>query len=59
VKPGDLVVLSPRKTRKGLAYEEKIGLVITSDRRGIIKIKIDGQELLFNESDLVVVNESG
>jgi len=59
MKPGDLVVLSPRKTRKGLPNEEKIGLVITSDRRGIIKIKIDGQELLFNESDLVVVNESG
>tara|TARA_R110002049_G_scaffold88919_1_gene224122 strand:- start:401 stop:580 length:180 start_codon:yes stop_codon:yes gene_type:complete len=59
MKPGDLVVLSPRKTRKGLAYEEKIGLVLASDKRGIIKIKIDGQELLFNEGDLVLVNESG
>jgi hypothetical protein len=59
MKPGDLVVLSPRKTRKGLSYEEKIGLVITSDKRGVIKIKIDGRELLFNEGDLVLVNESG
>ena len=59
MKPGDLVVLSPRKTRKGMSYEEKIGMVIATDKRGIVKINIDGQELLFNEFELVLINESG
>lgn len=28
MKVGDLIVLSPKKTRKGLAYENELGLII-------------------------------
>ena len=58
MKPGDLVVLSSRKTRKGMSYEEKIGIVISVDDHKIIKANFGGQDIYFNDFELVVISES-
>jgi|TARA_R110002074_G_scaffold25325_3_gene75100 hypothetical protein len=58
MKPGDLVVLSSRKTRKGMSYEEKIGIVISTDDHGIVKANFEGQDIYFNNFELVTISES-
>ena len=58
MKPGDLIVLSSRKTRKGMSYEEKIGIVISVDDHKIIKANFGGQDIYFNDFELVVISES-
>ena len=58
MKPGDLVVLSSRKTRKGMSYEEKIGIVISVDDHKIIKANFGGQDIYFSDFELAVISEN-
>ena len=58
MKPGDLIVLSSRKTRKGMSYEEKIGIVISVDDHKIIKANFGGQDIYFNDFELAVISEN-
>ena len=58
MKAGDLVVLSSRKTRKGMSHEGKIGIVISVDDHKIIKANFGGQDIHFDDFELTVINES-
>ena len=62
MKVGDLVRLSLRKTRKGMPYEDMIGVVINVYPRDVVgftfvKVAFD-TEYTFNINDLEVVSES-
>ena len=62
MKVGDLVILSPKKTRKGLFYEDKMGIVtkIILKRQGwLAKVLFDGVTCTIPYSDLKVVCENG
>ena len=60
MKPGDLVVLSSRKTRKGMSYDDAIG-VVTEVKPGppgqIVTVVFDGDPYTFSLSDLEVLSE--
>ena len=59
---GDLVKLSLRKTRKGMTYEKKKGVVTqiySSKTPGFTFVKaFFDREYTFNMNDLVAVNEA-
>ena len=62
MKVGDLVRLSLRKTRKGMPYEDMIGVVINVYPRDVVgftfvKVAFD-TEYTYNINDLEVVSES-
>ena len=62
MKVGDLVRLSLRKTRKGMPYEDMIGVVINVYPRDVVgftfvKVAFD-TEYMFNINDLEVISES-
>ena len=62
MKVGDLVRLSLRKTRKGMPYEDMIGVVINVYPRDVVgftfvKVAFD-TEYTFNINDLEVISES-
>ena len=60
MKVGDLVRLSIQKTRKGLPYESKIGLVIkilTQEQQGLIAVNFGGVMYTFKRTDLVIASE--
>ena len=63
---GDLVRLSPRKTRKGLVYEDLVGLVVDKTGRGgqniepryvMCSVNFGGAVYDFNVTDLIIVEE--
>ena len=68
MKAGDLVIVGPRKTRKGLPYDDKVGTVLsdpvirlTSSTGFVLEevvVMFAGEEYLFNIKDLKGVNES-
>ena len=62
MKVGDLVKLSMSKTRKGMPYDDTIGVVtkVELNERGWIATTIfDGMLYRFTFSDLRVVSEAG
>ena len=62
MKVGDLVKLSMSKTRKGIPYDNTVGLVtkIELNERGWIATAVfDGAPYRFSFSDLRVISEAG
>ena len=63
MKVGDLVKLSMSKTRKGMPYDNTIGVAIkvktTDDGWTIVTAVFDGTPYTFSLSDLRVVSEAG
>jgi hypothetical protein len=60
MKVGDLVRLSIQKTRRGMPYEDKIGLVIkilTQEQQGLITVNFGGVMYTFKRADLEVTSE--
>jgi len=58
---GDLVILSPKKTRKGLSYEDKMGIVtkIILKRQGwLATVLFDDVSCTLPYSDLKIVSEN-
>jgi len=64
MKVGDLVQLSPRKTRKGMPYDDKLGLItkVTKPTASSwvpkVVVDFDGSLYTFSLHDLEVVSES-
>ena len=59
---GDLVKLSPRKTRKGFTYESMVGLIISIFVDKVLgselyEVNFDGQIYTFDKKELVVIND--
>jgi|TARA_R110000824_G_scaffold5670_11_gene26183 hypothetical protein len=66
MKPGDLVVLSSRKTRKGYVFEDQVGLVLEinplksfGNITSIITVDFGGVSYDFGILDLELVSEGG
>ena len=63
MKVGDLVKLAMHKTRKGMPYDNTIGVVTkvktTGDGWTIVTTVFDGSTYTFSLSDLRVVSEAG
>jgi len=58
VKPGDLVRLSSRKTRRGIGYEDKLGLVIKVAINNVVTVDFAGVCIYIGIEDLEVISES-
>jgi hypothetical protein len=67
VKPGDLVKLSPRKTRRGMSYDDKVGVVTsvaewrvtTPEPHNLVEVNFGGgDKWTFGSHELVVISES-
>ena len=65
MKPGGLVVLSSRKTRKGYVYEDQVGLVLEvnplksfGQTNTVITVDFGGVSYDFGTLDLELVSES-
>jgi len=59
MKVGDLTKLSIRKTRKGLPYESKIGLITkvhVQELWGCVDVNFGGVSYRFKHTDLEVVS---
>ena len=57
MKVGDLVVLSARKTRKGMGYEDKIGLLINIAINNVVTVNFAGTTVNLGIEDVKVVSE--
>jgi hypothetical protein len=67
MKAGDLVIVGPRKTRKGLPYDDKVGTVLSnpvvrlSSSTGFkleeVTVMFAGEKYVFDIKDLEIVNE--
>ena len=66
MKVGDLVKLSPRKTRRGMPYDDKVGVVTSivgedaSQPHNFVDVNFGGGiRWTFGSHELVVISESG
>ena len=57
MQPGDLVVLSSRKTRRGMGYEDKVGLVIKIAST-TVAVNFAGTTVYLDTNDVELVSES-
>ena len=57
MKVGDLVVLSPRKTRRGMGYEDKVG-VVTKIVSLTVAVNFAGSTVYLNAGDMELISES-
>ena len=57
-KPGDLVRLSPRKTRRGIGYEDKIGIVIHAAINRVVTVDFAGTQVYLGFEDVEIISES-
>jgi len=58
VKPGDLVRLGRHKTRRGMGYEDKLGLVVKVAINNVVTVDFAGVRIYLGIEDLEVVSES-
>jgi hypothetical protein len=63
---GDLVKLSPRKTRRGMPYDDRVGVVThiagedVSQPHNLVEVNFGGGiKWTFSSHELVVISESG
>ena len=57
MKPGDLVILSPRKTRRGIGYEDKVGIVVKVARNNVVTVNFAGTSVHLGIEDVQVISE--
>ncbi len=58
MKPGDLVRLSLRKTRRGIGYEDKIGIVIHAAINRVVTVDFAGTQVYLGFEDVEIISES-
>lgn len=58
MKPGDLVRLGRHKTRRGMGYEDKLGLVVKVAINNVVTVDFAGVRIYLGIEDLEVVSES-
>ena len=58
LKPGDLVRLSPRKTRRGIGYEDKIGIVVHAAINRVATIDFAGIQVYLGFEEVEIISES-
>tara|TARA_R110000851_G_scaffold4623_2_gene18784 strand:- start:8 stop:187 length:180 start_codon:yes stop_codon:yes gene_type:complete len=58
VKPGDLVRLSSRKTRRGIGYEDKIGIVLKVASNNVVTVNFAGMTVHLGIEDVRVISEA-
>ncbi len=58
MKVGDLVRLSSRKTRRGIGYEDKIGIVLKVAINNVVTVDFAGVRVYLGIEDVEVVSES-
>jgi hypothetical protein len=59
MKVGDLVRLSLRKTRRGIGYEEQIGVVLKVAINNVVTVNFAGIVVHLGIEDVEVISESG
>ena len=57
MKPGDLVRLSSRKTRRGIGYEDRLGLVVKVAINNVVTVDFAGTQVYLAIEDVEVVSE--
>ncbi len=57
-KPGDLVRLSSRKTRRGIGYEDKIGVVVAAAINRVVTVDFEGTQVYLGFEDVEIISES-
>ena len=57
MKPGDLVRLSSRKTRRGIGYEDKIGIVLKVAINNVVTVNFAGTSVYLGIEDVQVISE--
>ena len=57
-KPGDLVRLSTRKTRRGIGYEDKIGIVVVAAINRVVAVNFEGTQVYLGFEDVDIISES-
>ena len=57
MKVGDLVRLSSRKTRRGIGYEDKLGIVLKVAINNVATVDFAGVSIYLGIEDLEVVSE--
>ena len=63
MKVGDLVKLSPRKTRRGMPYDDKVGVLThiagedVSHPHNFVDVNFGGVRWTFGNHELVVISE--
>ncbi len=58
MKVGDLVRLGRHKTRRGIGYEDKIGIVLKVAINNVVTVDFTGMRIYLGIEDLEVVSES-
>ena len=58
MKPGDLVRLSSRKTRRGIGYEDKIGIVLKVAINNVVTVNFAGMTVHLGIEDVRVISEA-
>ncbi len=58
MKPGDLVRLSSRKTRRGIGYEDKIGIVLKVASNNVVTVNFAGMTVHLGIEDVRVISEA-
>lgn len=58
MKPGDLVRLSLTKTRRGIGYEDKIGIVIHAAVNRVVTVDFAGTQVYLGFEDVEIISES-
>jgi hypothetical protein len=58
MKVGDLVRLCSRKTRRGMGYEDKIGIVLKVARNNVVTVNFAGITIHLGIEDVKVISES-
>ena len=58
MKPGDLVRLGRHKTRRGIGYEDKIGIVLKVAINNVVTVDFAGARIYIGIEDLEVISES-
>ena len=57
MKPGDLVRLSSRRTRRGIGYEDRLGLVVKVAINNVVTVDFAGTQVYLAIEDVEVVSE--
>lgn len=58
MKVGDLVRLSSRKTRRGIGYEDKIGIVLKVAINNVVTVDFADMRVYLGIEDVEVISES-
>ena len=58
MKVGDLIRLSASKTRRGIGYEDKIGVILKVAINNVVTVNFAGTTIHLGIEDVEVVSES-